>query len=222
MIKYPKIETLYNRNKETHFVTDEVRCPEFENINKWLVTEKIDGMNIRICYESLGVDRISGSIRGRTDNAQLPGKLFDFLKEKFTLDTFKVIIGDKPKPDKMILFGEGYGAKIQKGGGDYCSGNSFRLFDVWIDGYWLEWDSVEHIADLIGIKTAPVIMETTVENAVDLITRIKNSSEVALIENRTWKQIEGIVARAYPMVLFRNGNPVKWKLKYSDYNRSNK
>ena len=49
MFKYPKIETLFTRD-EKFKVTDIIRLPEFENIKKWLVTEKIDGTNIRIIY----------------------------------------------------------------------------------------------------------------------------------------------------------------------------
>ena len=48
-MSYPKIETLFKRDEKFN-ITDEIRCPEFDNIKKWLITEKIDGTNIRIIY----------------------------------------------------------------------------------------------------------------------------------------------------------------------------
>jgi len=214
MFKYPKIESLFKRD-ENFKVTNEIRCPEFENIKKWLITEKIDGTNIRIIF-----NREEGYLvfRGRTDNAQMPAFLYEALLKMFHIEKFMEVF---PDVKEVCLFGEGYGQKIQKGGGDYNKGNSFRLFDVWIDGWWLEWDSVIEIAKQLGIETAPEYGIMTLNKAV---TKLKGGysegmiSIVAQVENNSIDTIpEGIVARAYPMMLFRNGTPIKWKLKVSDY-----
>jgi ATP-dependent RNA circularization protein (DNA/RNA ligase family) len=224
MRHYPKIETLFERDKETFKVIDKIRLPEFENIKNWLVTEKIDGTNIRVIYQPGEPQKIQEEkilFRGRTDNAQMPTFLLEKLQELFTVEKFKKVIGDGEEPKQGIcLYGEGYGQKIQKGGGDYNLGNSFRLFDVWIDGWWLEWDKVCEIAEMMGIKTAPVLGKHDLDKSLKLIsTTIKQpiTSIVARAEAEKAKKIEGIVARAYPTLLFRNGIPVKWKLKYSDY-----
>lgn len=218
MNKYPKIETLFKRD-ENFKITDEIRLPEFENIKRWLITEKINGTNIRIIYtpeEKL-------LIRGRTDNASIPIFLLEVLQEIFTVEKIKQVINEPPSKG-VCLYGEGYGAKIQKGGGNYNKGNSFRLFDVWIDGWWLEWDSVIEIAKKLGIKTAPVIMMTGIKEAIKLVEDKVMKSRVALEENKAMYErnviAEGIVARAYPMLLFRNGMPVKFKLKVKDYERN--
>ena len=149
MFKYPKIETLFTRD-EKFKVTDKIRLPEFENIKKWLITEKIDGTNIRIIYtpeEKL-------LIRGKSDNAQIPTFLLEELQNIFTIEKVKAILNN-PIEQGLCLYGEGYGAKIQKGGGNYNKGNSFRLFDVWIDSWWLEWDSIVETAEKLNIKTVP-------------------------------------------------------------------
>jgi ATP-dependent RNA circularization protein (DNA/RNA ligase family) len=224
MIKYPKIETVLNR-KENFKVGTEIRCKEFENINKWLVTEKIDGTNVRVVYQPVFNDDILEPkfkviFKGRTDNAQMPTFLLEKLQDIFTVEKFKEVIGDGQEPEQGIcLYGEGYGAKIQKGGGDYNSSNSIRLFDVWIDGWWLEWDKVCEIAEMMGVKTAPVIGEYCLDDAINLISTTDEllQSGVAYEESKKEKKIEGIVARAYPTMLFRSGIPIKWKLKYSDY-----
>lgn len=208
-MSYPKIETLFKRDEKFN-ITDEIRCPEFDNIKKWLITEKIDGTNIRIIYTP--DDKLL--IRGKTDRASIPTFLLEELQGMFRMEKFKEIF---PDVKEVCLYGEGYGSKIQKGGGNYNKSNSFRLFDIWIDGWWLEWDSVEEIAKQLEIKTAPVIMKDgTIKNAISLVKN-EHLSDVAMQEGTYDTIIEGIVARAYPMLLFRNGIPVKFKLKCKDY-----
>lgn len=210
MFKYPKIETLFKRD-ENFEVTDEIRLPEFENIKKWLITEKIDGTNIRIIYTP--DDKLL--IRGRTDRASIPTFLLEELQKMFTINKVKAILNN-PIKQGLCLYGEGYGAKIQKGGGNYNKGNSFRLFDIWIDGCWLEWDSVEEIAGQLAIGTVPTFGIRDIKSAVNIVKN-GSMSMVAEEENGKFVPFEGIVARAYPTVLFRRGNPIKWKLKVKDY-----
>lgn len=224
MYKYNKMKTLFVRDE--HFkVTDKLSCKEFSNINNWLVTEKIDGTNVRIIYKPakdivqpfVYTDIVKSpatlEIKGKKDTSDMPSYLLERLNEMFDLEKFIEVFPEVTKG--VCLYGEGYGAKIRSGG-NYNKGHDFRLFDVWLDGWWLEWDNVEDIANKLGIETAPVIMETTLEEAVELVKR-KIYSEVALKEGCKHRIAEGIVARAYPMVLFRNGTPVKWKLKVKDY-----
>lgn len=215
MFKYPKIETLFNRD-EKFKVTDVIRLPEFGNIRRWYVTEKIDGTNIRIIYLA-PEDKLL--IRGRTDKASIPTFLLEELQNIFTVEKVKAIL-DNPIEQGLCLYGEGYGAKIQKGGGNYNQYNSFRLFDVWIDGWWLEWDSIVETAEKLNIKTVPLlgIAPMNMEEAVNLV-KGNFSSEVANEEGITGHKAEGIVARAYPTMLFRRGNPIKWKLKINDYGK---
>ena len=208
---YPKIETLFKRD-ENFKVTNEIRLPEFENIKNWLITEKIDGTNIRIIYTP--DDELL--IRGKTDKASIPTFLLEELQNIFTVEKVKAIL-DNPIEKGLCLYGEGYGARIQKGGGNYNKGNSFRLFDVWIDGCWLEWDSVEEIAKQLGIKTVPVIAKTGLEEAIYMVECGNLFSLVSFLEGEAGHKAEGIVARAYPTMLFRRGNPIKWKLKVKDY-----
>jgi len=215
MFKYPKIETLFERD-ENFKVTNKIRLPEFENIKDWLITEKIDGTNIRVIFERENDQHDSCvTFWGRTDKAEIPLFLFETLQKMFPIEKFIEIFNEAKE---VCLYGEGYGARIQKGGGDYNKGNSFRLFDIWIDGWWLEWDSIEEIAGKLAIRTVPMVGIREIENAVDLIRGDNRLySSIAEEENGKTILVEGIVARAYPTMLFRNGIPIKWKLKIKDY-----
>jgi len=80
---------------------------------------------------------------GKTDRAQIPAFLIDRLNEKFLpkRGVFKEIFNGNP----VCLYGEGYGAKVQAGGGKYRQDPDFVLFDVKIDEWWLQRHDVEDI-----------------------------------------------------------------------------
>ncbi len=112
----------------------------------------------------------------------------------------------------VVLFGEGYGPKIQKGGGLYRKDVGFILFDAYIGGWWVLRNSIEDISDKIGIHYVPLIGTMEINEAVEYVRSKPNS----LIANEP-KIMEGIVARSTPLLLFRDGNPLMWKLKVRDY-----
>ena len=77
---------------------------------------------------------------------------------------------------------------------------------------WLERDSVNDIADKLSIKSAPEFGIMDYESAIKIVQSRPNS----LIAEDA-KVIEGIVARSYPLMLFRDGTPIMWKLKVRDF-----
>jgi hypothetical protein len=208
---YPKMQTLFKRDMKTHNIIPGVFSrADFENIGEWQFTEKIDGMNIRIEYDTTDICYGASLLfSGRTGKSILSNRLFMYLEEKFKLSLLKEIFGEA---ENVVLFGEGYGGGIQKGGGLYREDNGFILFDVWTDGWWLERKSVERIAYKLDCKCVPIIPGSTIEDAIGYIF----SGPQSLI-TETPKIAEGIVARSDPLVLFRNGNPLMWKLKVQDY-----
>ena len=207
-MKYPKINTIWKRDESNKFkiIEGDFSKQEFANIKNWHITEKIDGTNIRVSFEN-------NTIRfdGRTDEAQMPAHLYDALQKIFTISAMQQAFKE-PVPCKVVLYGEGYGAKIQKGGGLYRKDAGFILFDAWIDGWWLERDSVNDIADKLSIKSVPEFGIMDHESAIRIVQSRPNS----LIAEEP-KVIEGIVARSHPLMLFRDGTPIMWKLKVRDF-----
>jgi hypothetical protein len=83
-MEYDKIETLFKRDGN-FVVTEQLRDPVYGAFKKWRVTEKIDGTNIRVtltedCKVVLG---------GRTDAAQIPADLIQYLYETFAADKMR-------------------------------------------------------------------------------------------------------------------------------------
>ena len=110
------------------------------------------------------------------------------------------------------LYGEGYGPKIQKGGGNYRKDQSFVLFDVKIGNWWLQRKDVESIAGELGIDIVPIIGDGSLKDMVEMMMTGFNS---------TWGDFkaEGIVARPMIELKARSGQRIITKIKYNDFKK---
>ncbi len=210
MKKYHKIQTVYDRDPENNFKTileGQYSLPEFIYLqdNIWSFSEKLDGTNIRIMFDGEKI-----TFGGKSDDSQIPGQLFNNLNSQFLpqMDLFK-----NNFPENVCLYGEGVGAKIQKGGGNYSKEQKFVLFDVLIGDWLLRRADVEYIAGLFGLETAPIIGNGTLLQMVELAKIGFNSN---------WGDFlaEGIVARPAVELKARNGNRIITKIKYKDFIRA--
>jgi ATP-dependent RNA circularization protein (DNA/RNA ligase family) len=197
----------YQKGRQSFIIGDYAE-PEFGNIKRWVVDEKIDGTNVRVCFNN------SLQFKGRTDNAQMPCHLLSHLQEIFTFEKMAEIfpLDKEGNPQNIMLFGEGYGPKIQAAGGNYREDVGFILFDIWANGWWLERGSVSDIASQLGIKTVPILGIMTEEEIVEFV-KSKPLSQCSRIP----QVMEGVVCRPDPLLLFRNGKPIVWKLKCKEF-----
>jgi hypothetical protein len=212
-VEYHKIDTLFERDGKFVVDTLKLRHPVIGTIREWDVTEKIDGTNIRVLTDEAG----HVTFGGRTDRAQMPTDLFQYLLATFT--PAKMIAAfakeDEPLPS-VVLYGEGYGAGIQKGGG-YRPDKAFRLFDVLVAGkWWLDFENVSDVARKLDIKTAPRIGRWTLDEIVFNV-RAGFSSVVALDDSGQHVPAEGIVARPIEPLFDKRGRRVIIKLKTKDF-----
>lgn len=208
MQTYNKIETVFNRDIEgtKRLILGSYRNETVEYLkdNIWQFTEKIDGTNIRIHWDGHNVE-----FGGRTDKAQIPNHLLNKLKDLFgTLEAeelFEQTFGEKD----AILFGEGYGVKIQNGG-EYRSDVSFILFDVMINGNYQSREWVEQTAKMFGIDVVPIVLEGTIQDGIDYAMSHPHST----IGNA---MMEGVVGRPKVEMKDRCGNRVIVKIKWEDF-----
>lgn len=112
----------------------------------------------------------------------------------------------------VVLFGEGYGAKIQKGGGNYRSDVSFILFDVYLpeQNLWLKRDALEDIAKTFGIDVVPIVLTGTLQEAVDFVKQ-KPKSTIGV------EDMEGLVCKPAVDMLDRMRRRVIVKVKVRDF-----
>lgn len=211
MKEYTKIQTVFNRDEQgtKKLIEGSFRnkAVEFLANNKWICTEKIDGTNIGIVWDGHKV-----SFQGRTEKAQIPAHLVNVLNEMFgnnqTEELFEQLFGEK----NVILFGEGYGLKIQKGDSYLPDRCSFILFDVYIadSDIWLERENIEQIAKTFGIDVVPIVMVGTLYEAIEYV-KGKPKSTIGTAD------MEGLVCKPEVDVLDRQGNRIIVKVKVVDF-----
>lgn len=209
MREYHKIETVFERdtNGSKKLIDGLFRNETvgFLANNMWEFTEKIDGTNIRVCWDGHNIE-----FRGRTDKADIPKHLLVKLTEMFMNDEteqlFEQMFGEK----EVILFGEGYGTKIQKCGDQYRSDVGFILFDVMIGDVYLTRGGVHQIADAFGLELVPVVLIGTIRGAVNFVKSEPDSTIGSA-------KMEGVVGRPIVEVCDRLGNRVIVKIKVRDF-----
>ncbi len=208
MIEYNKIDTLYKRDMEgtKKLLEGEFRNPavEFLKDNIWQFTEKIDGTNIRVYWDGHKVQ-----FGGRTERAQIPAPLVNYLNDTFGTSEAEQIFEEKFGETEVILFGEGYGPKIQNGG-TYRNDVSFIMFDVLISGNYQSRESVEDIAKAFGIDVVPIIFEGTIQEGVDFVKTHPDSTMGTA-------KMEGLVGRPKVEMRDRCGKRVIVKIKWEDF-----
>ena len=210
MSEYCKVQTVYKRDPATKHRTlleGEYSLPAFEYLRdcEWVFTEKVDGTNIRVMWNG-GEDGAVVRYGGRTDAAQIPATLVERLLELLPVERFM-----ENEIPPMVLYGEGYGAKIQKGGGNYkADGQDFVLFDVRCGDIWLERLNVEDVAGQLAIDTVPIVGMGTLER---MVSKVRNG----LASQWGPFQAEGIVARPATELMTRRGERIITKIKYKDF-----
>lgn len=208
MIEYQKIPSPFKRYAEgpnrNRFIPGEWSSPELDYLADadWLWTEKVDGTNIRVHWDGHKV-----TYGGRTDNAQIPAKLIAALDALVPEELFEQQFG----ANEATLYGEGYGAGIQKGG-VYRPDMSFVLFDVRVGRWWLRRDDVEDVARGMGLDAVPVVMSATL---TDAILRVQGRSVRSFWNSEVLA--EGLVGVTSCGLLDRSGDRLMVKVKVKDF-----
>ena len=241
---YQKINTIFKRDmnpgKFHNCIMPEegFTQPEFEYLRgcKFECTEKIDGTNMSVhliptmpfVCNSDGTYSISYNmeIHGKTANANIPAPLQAKMEELFPIEKVMAAFNRGNHYETMeeatrefeagpvVVFGEGYGAKIQKGGGNYISdGVGFILFDVMVGDLYLLRESLEDIAIKLDIPIVPLIGYMTVDEAIEFV---KKGFKSVIAENKDY-DAEGLVLKTPMGLLARNGSRIITKIKTCDF-----
>lgn len=213
--KYHKIPTAWSRDPDTNFKTllggiwasHELAWLHDKD---WVWTEKVDGTNVRVCWDS---ETQNLSFYGRTDRAEMPLHLERYLEATFTREKMRNAFPDA----RVCLYGEGYGAKIQKGGKYLGKEVGFVLFDVLMlpAAIWLTRESVADIGHkLMPDVERPVVPEIgrgSLLNAIDTVRgRYLKSSWGDFVA-------EGLVMRPALELKTRMGERIIAKIKGKDF-----
>lgn len=214
MLEYHKIQSVFLRDPATKnrtFLLGQYSVPAFAYLanNEWAWTEKIDGTNVRVIFDGATV-----RFNGRTNDAQMPVFLIERVQALFTLEKMQAVFPDISDGVDVYLFGEGYGVKIQKGGACYkADGVDFILFDVMVNGLYLERHNVEDIAAKLEVRAVPVLHHGTLADAI-AYTRAGFDSTIS---HQAGFKAEGLVLRPTVELVDRRGHRVITKVKTRDF-----
>ena len=238
---YQKINTIFKRDQNPGkfhnciMPEEGFTQPEFEFLRgcKFECTEKIDGTNMSVHIIPVGCNDIGGAFKvnyaveyhGKTEKADTPKHLQTKMEQLFPaekmLETFNKNVTYENVEDaikevnhgKVIVFGEGYGAKIQKGGNYISNDCGFILFDVTVDGMFLLRESLEDIASKLEIPIVPLIGYMTVDEAIEFV---KKGFKSTIAENKDY-DAEGLVLKTPMGLLNRKGERIITKIKTCDF-----
>jgi hypothetical protein len=204
---YHSIPTIFSRNEKGELRIGRFSDPVFRYLRNlpFDYTEKVDGMNTRVAFDGEEI-----TFHGRTNNAQLPANLVNWLNSNITVD--KMHEAFDADCTRVCLYGEGYGDGIQDR--KYLDGEQkFILFDVYVHGYWLKRKDVEDVARKLGIDVVPIVGTGSL---YDMVYYVRDGFK-SLINPSV--DAEGIVARPIEELFLRNRDRVIVKLKTSDFKK---
>lgn len=209
---YPKINGPWRREvdgpRRNHLIENEWTSPELEllsGVAGWDASEKCDGTNVRIHFDGYSV-----SYGGRTNKAQMPQPLLDYLTATFQVELFEQHFGTT----EVTVYAEGLGPRIQKNGNLYGDTKA-AIFDVRIGGVWLLRPAVEEIAEILGAEVVPLELQgVTLAEAIEVVRSGLSSTIARRAGNE--REAEGLVATLATGLLDRRGNRLQVKLKAVD------
>lgn len=117
-----------------------------------------------------------------------------------------------PLPNKIVIYGEGYGAGIQSGG-YYRKDKAFIMFDVAVDGKYLTIEQRNEIGIALDADMVPFIADMTIDEAIEFVKKGFDSR----IASET-HPAEGLVVRPMFTLYGRNGERIITKIKTCDFN----
>lgn len=202
MSQYHKIQTVYKRDPENKYKTlleGHWAKPEFGKLAHldWSWQEKVDGTNVRVWFD--GCWRFGG----KTDRAQMPVPLLQHLQDLFA---------DSVMPEGLenaVLYGEGFGAGIQKGGA-YADGPHFTLFDLCTGTRWAEREEVNRLADELMLWQPSTFEGGSLFEAIKFTESGFNSAYGDA-------QSEGLICRPPCEILNTWGERIITKIKTKDF-----
>lgn len=180
-----------------------LKNPTYSLIKTWQFTEKIDGTNIRCVWKDGTL-----TFGGKTDNAQIHADLIRWLYEHVSAAKMAELFPDQ----ECVIYGEGYGAGIQKGGG-YSATKKLIVFDVLVGGkWWLNWENTCDVAAKLDLEVVPYIGEMTLEDAAAMVQR----GFPSLLGNGEMRA-EGLVGRTAETLFDKKGARLIVKIKTKDF-----
>lgn len=224
MQPYPKMQSIWQRDSQTRLlIPGQYAYPQFERIQNWYITEKIDGTNIRVIIKANLKDAAQPAkiiVLDRHGRGLPPAAVKQYVHNHLRSVDLSAFVENYILPHESItLYGEGFGSNIQARGENYSPNASFILFDVKVGSVWQPYNKVVEISKVLNLQVVPVAGPMSLSTIIDYVKQ----GPISLVA-KTQMLMEGIVA--FPdkdkVDYFEDGTPIKFKLRHGDFVRLEK
>ncbi len=184
---------------------------------KWIKTEKIDGTNIRIILtkpDEEGNREIHIASRKLILNPEDKSskQFMDCIKD---VNLNKIKEHFKDINSTVTIYGEGYGAGVQKGG-VYSPDKNYRVFDIRIGEAYQDFEYVEKVCIDNQLNVVPIIEEINSINYAECLYSLEQFKDTLIKEGHGGKP-EGIVYKFEPVLLNKYKERLIFKVKFKDF-----
>jgi len=155
--------------------------------------EKIHGTSTHISWKNGKINFSSG------------GEKYEKFEKLFNIKELEKKFKELFECD-VVIYGEGYGGKCQGMSGTYGKELKFIVFDIKVDGNWLDVSNAEDVAKKLGLEFVDYVKIKTELKLLDK-ERDKNSTQ-AIRNGCGGKLREGIVLRPLIEVTKNNGSRI--------------
>ncbi len=187
----------------------------------WIKTEKIDGTNIRIIFtkpDEEGKREVLIGSRKLILNKDDKGskQYLDCIKE-INLNKLEEYFSDINST--IVIYGEGYGAGVQKGG-IYSKEKNYMVFDIKIGNAYQDFEYVHKVCMDNQLNTVPVHSDVEKITYAGCLKALKNFNNT-LINEGDGGIPEGLVYKYEPVLLNKYGERLIFKIKRKDFKELN-
>jgi ATP-dependent RNA circularization protein (DNA/RNA ligase family) len=209
MHNYHKIQAPFKRTTAKDVLIDENVYSDcyismLSNIT-WLGTEKIDGMNLNLCYDGNHL-----SVKGHTDKTMFSQEQIDWF-DRFLTPELEQMFEQYYGEEEVIFHGEFVGPKIQ--GNLYnLDDYKFIVFDIYSvtkDVYYSQ-PVVKCIAENFGLEVAPLVVVGTLQRIIEYV----KSAPSSMLNPK--QEMEGVVIRPEHELKNFSGHRIIYKVKLRD------
>lgn len=189
-----------------------------ETHNFFTTSGLVHNTNTRVeLYPNSDITKAFIEFKGRTDRAIIPEplqiELNRLFNEEKVINYFDNSENDFNEP--IIIYGEGYGKKIQSCGGKYCKDHAkFIVFDIKIGEWWLNRESIEQICKDLNLEVVPIMGYFTLQEAIDFV---KTGFKDPIAEEDL--DAEGLVLKTDLNIRRKNGERIITKIKTRDFRK---
>jgi len=222
-----EMDEINSFTKYTKFSSPFVKDDKFKNIVElaqvlptgiWIKTEKVDGTNIRIILTKQTVvikrEILIGSRKLILNTEDKGSKQYmDCLKE---VNLNKIAEYFKDVDSTVVIYGEGYGAGVQKGG-IYSKEKNFRVFDIRIGEAYQNFEYVQKVCIDNQLNIVPIVGQAEEIGYLECLKSLKNFNETLIKEGDGGKP-EGLVYKFEPVLLNKYKERLIFKVKFKDFN----